>query len=106
VFDDMDYLRASPDLCRLLAHYALRGTADQEDWQDRLRELDGVESRDLTRLHGELIAFSWVEQNTGVTPLAWPGVVAGCYRITAAGQRALKLARSARPWDEEEAEAA
>jgi hypothetical protein len=106
MFDDLEHLRGSVDLCRLLAHYAQLGGTDCEVWQDRLMRLDGVEPRGLAQLHGELIAFGWVEQNTGVTVRSRPGVVAACYRITAAGQRALKRVRSGRPLDEEEAEAA
>ena len=47
-----------------------------------------------------VIAYGWIEQNTGVTPLAKPGVVASCYRITPAGLRALRLARCAADTDE------
>jgi hypothetical protein len=105
MFDELEHLCESPDLCRLLAHYAMRGAVAGEVWQDRLMHLDGVEPKGLTQLHGELIAFGWVEQNTGATAGSGPGVVAGCYRITAAGQRALQRARSGRRV-EEEAEAA
>jgi hypothetical protein len=106
MFDEMEQLNGSAELRRLLAHYAQLGAADREAWQDRLMEMDGVAPKDLVRLHGELIAFGWVEQNTGMTPGRKPGVVAGCYRITAAGQKALKRALSGRPVYEEEAEAA
>jgi hypothetical protein len=50
-----------------------------------------------------LIAFGWVEQNTGNTTPLKPGTVAACYRVTAAGLRCLKRARSAGPLDEGEA---
>ncbi len=36
----------------------------------------------MTKLHGELIAFGWVEQNTGNVPT--------CYRITSSALRALR----------------
>jgi hypothetical protein len=44
----------------------------------------------MTRLHGELIAHGWVEQNTGLTPLLRKGEAPACYRVTTAGLRALK----------------
>ena len=51
--------------------------------------------RELVKWHGELIAYGWVEQNTGVVPGVKVGAVLGCYRITPAGVRALKQAREA-----------
>lgn len=53
-------------------------------------ELEGVDAGELTSLHGELIAHELIEQNTGSTLVRGPGVVASCYRITAAGLRMLK----------------
>jgi hypothetical protein len=104
VFDDVERLRDNHPLLDLLAHYAQAGAADREAWQDRVMEVQGLQPKDLARLHGELIAWGWVEQNTGVTPVLKPGVAACCYRVTGAGQRALQQAlRQAR---EEEAEAA
>ena len=89
--DELDLLAEARDLLRLLAHYAQYGEADREAWQDRLMELEGLSAKDLTRLHGELMAQGWIEQNTGVTPFVRPGVVAGCYRITAAGLRLVRV---------------
>jgi hypothetical protein len=90
-------LRQSKTLARLLTHYADLGAADREAWQDRLMDLEGAEPRDLVRLHGQLIASGWIEQNTGVTSVLKPGVVAACYRVTAAGLRALRQARDGDP---------
>lgn len=106
MFDDLDRLRAHEPLYRLLDYYAQRGQADREAWQDRLMQLDGTEPRDLVRLHGELLACGWVEQNTGHTPASQPGAVTGCYRATAAGLRALKQAHLRRDEAESIAEAA
>jgi len=77
----------------LLTHYASLGEGNQEAWHDRLMHLEGVESPQMARLHGELIAFAWVEQNTGQVP--------ACYRITLAGWRAVKQAQ----WQGKEEEA-
>jgi hypothetical protein len=93
MLDELQRLREVPDLLRLLAHYARAGTADREAWQDRLMELEGESPAALVKLHGDLIAFGWVEQNTGIVPLIRPGAVAGCYRITPSGLRACEQAK-------------
>jgi len=105
MFDELQLLRDSEPLSRLLNHYAQLGATDRDVWQDRLMSLEGVDAKELTKLHGELLAFAWIEQNTGATPRANPGVLAGCYRITPAGQRALKRAQT-EPDSEEETLAA
>lgn len=79
MFDEMDRLRDSAPLRELLGHYASLAAPDRQAWQDRHSSGD---RREVTRLHGELIAFGWVEQNTGFMP--------GGYRVTSAGLRALK----------------
>ncbi len=104
MFDELDHLREDARLAGLLTHYAECGAADREAWQDRLMTLDGVPADTLVKLHGALIAFDWLEQNTGATPDARPGAVPQCYRITPAGQRALRKARL--PVEEDLAEAA
>jgi hypothetical protein len=96
--DDLDRLRNSAALRSLLEHYAV--ATDPEAWQDRLMEQDGLSPRELVALHGELIAQQWLEQNTGVIAMVKPGRVAGCYRATRAGRRALIAA--ARPRDDDE----
>jgi hypothetical protein len=105
MFDEVDALRDSPELQRLLDHYVGACAADREAWQDRLMELEGVEVRELVRLHGLLIAFGWLEQNTGNVPVVRAGAVPGCYRVTAAGVRTARLVRGGVP-DEDEAPAA
>src|SRR4051794_7397053 len=74
LFNEREQLRTAPRLQQLLAHYAEAGAVDREVWQDRVMALDGVAPRDLSRLHGELIAYGWVEQNTGATPVLKAGV--------------------------------
>jgi hypothetical protein len=103
MFDELERLRGSPELQRLLGHYAGACGPDPEAWQDRLMELDEVEPRQLVELHGLLIAFGWLEQNTGHGPVPRPGTVPGSYRITAAGRRAGKLARGTEPVEADEA---
>jgi hypothetical protein len=95
--DGWSSLRENEALARLLTHYAELGAADREAWQDRRMGREGVEPRELVRLHGQLLARGWLEQNTGATAVLKPGVVAACYRITAAGLRALRQARDGDP---------
>jgi hypothetical protein len=85
--DELAALTASEPLLNLLAHYAERSASDRQAWHDRLMRLDRCDLRDLSKLHGKLIAFGWLEQNTGVLP--------SCYRATRAGIKALDEARVA-----------
>ena len=102
MFDEFERLCRTKPLLALLAHYAEPGAKDREAWQDRVMDLDGVAARELSRLHGELIAYGWVEQNTGTTPVLKPGVAACCYRVTSAGLKTFKLARKQAPEELEE----
>jgi hypothetical protein len=95
MFDELQMLRDSDGLRRLLAHYATLGDTNREIWQDRVMQMEGLDAKELTGLHGQLMAFAWIELNTGMTPTSRPGVVAGWYRITGPGQRALKRAQMA-----------
>jgi hypothetical protein len=104
MFDELGHLREDTYLEALLAQYAERGAADREAWQDRVMELDGVTADGLVKLHGALLAYDWIEQNTGVTPILPSVAVPQCYRTTTVGRRALRLARLRR--EDEEAEAA
>ena len=99
--DGWPRLREGEALARLLTHYADLGAADQEAWQDRRMALEGAEPRDLVRLHGQLLARGWLEQNTGATRVLRPGAVAACYRVTAAGLRALRQARDGDPGEDD-----
>ena len=78
----------------MLRHYAAAAAPDRQAWQDRLAELASVTQRDVVRLHGELLAYGWLEQNTGQTPVLRAGSAPACYRITPAGLRALKSLES------------
>ena len=89
MFNGLDLLRDSPQLFRLLERYAKLGASDAEVWQDRLMQMEGLNPKDLVKLHGLLIAFGWVEQNTGHVPTLQAGMVPACYRATALGRRAL-----------------
>ncbi len=94
MFDEMERLRTAEELCGLLRHYADLGASDRQAWQDRLGEWPGMTNREMARLHGELLAYGWIEQNTGQTPVLLAGKAPACYRITTTGMRALKLLRA------------
>ena len=51
--------------------------------------MEGVEPKQLSALHGELIAFDWIEQNTGQAFSRQDGTLSACYRITLHGLREL-----------------
>jgi hypothetical protein len=95
MYDELDLLLEDETLQALLRHYGNLGKADRQIWQDRLMELEGVAGRELAARHGELLAYGWLEQNTGLTPGAKPGAALACYRISPAGVRALKEVRNA-----------
>ncbi len=78
-------LRENAQLLALLSHYAQLVAEDRTLWQDRLMEMEGADSKLLTALHGELIAFDWIEQNTGHALGKPDGTVSCCYRVTQNG---------------------
>src|SRR4051812_7645389 len=94
MFNEMERLRDVSELFSLMTHYADLAAPDRQGWHDRRMQLDGCDGRRLSRLHGELIAYGWLEQNTGVVAAARPGEAPGCYRATPAGLRAVKQARA------------
>ena len=102
MFDELQMLRDDPALCQLLDHYAQLATSDRTLWHDRLMDLNGMTGSDLIRLHGALIAWGWLEQNTGNTSVLKPGGIASCYRITSQGCRALASTRQNQEADGEQ----
>lgn len=100
MFDELERLRKSKGLVQLLTHYTALGETDRKQWQDRVMAMDPADAGKLVKWHGELLAFGWIEQNTGLTPVLKPGCAAACYRVTSAGRRALRDAEN--PWDLDE----
>lgn len=87
MFDESQRLRENPHLLLLLSNYAQQGAEDRATWRNRLMQMEGVEPKQLSALHGELMAFDWIEQNTGQASSMKDGVIANCYRITLNGLR-------------------
>lgn len=92
--DELDLPVTDAPLSQLLAHYAPATVEDRDRWRDRLMQWPDASERDLTRWHGALVAADWLEQNTGQTPKPTAGQVAGCYRLTRLGRRALRILNS------------
>ncbi|QJW95393.1 hypothetical protein FTUN_2942 [Frigoriglobus tundricola] len=90
MFDFSVRLREDAHLLSLLSHYARLGSEDRTVWQDRLMQMDGAAPERLTVLHGELIAFDAIEQNTGGARLLPDGTLSMCYRITRHGLGAFR----------------
>ncbi len=84
MFEETDPL-ADTLLVQLLECYGEPALVERETWRERVGDLQGATARELSRLHGELIAQGWIEQNTGVTP--------ACYRVTVQGLRAYRKVR-------------
>jgi hypothetical protein len=87
MFDETVRLHENPHLLALLTNYAQQGVEDRTTWRDRVMEMEGVDSKQLTALHGELMACDWIEQNTGQARLLPNGILSACYRITLNGLR-------------------
>jgi len=98
MLDEVDRLRKNHHLLELLNHYAHLGAEHREAWQGRLIQIEGLDPAEISKLHGELIAFGWAEQNTGQVP--------SCYRITLAGLRAVRQAKAQENEDDDLQEAA
>jgi hypothetical protein len=99
--DDVELLVENEDLLTLLTHYAT-ATGDREAWLDRVMTLDDAKPEELVRMHGLLIAGDLLEQNTGATPVLRRDGVPCCYRVTTAGQRALRRVQEWQESGEEE----
>lgn len=83
MIDEMDLLRNSQELQQLLTHYSESRDEDgKPHWQNRLMQIEGVDDDELVKLHGKLLAFSWINQDTGG--------LACTYRVTPSGLRAIK----------------
>jgi hypothetical protein len=78
-------------LKQLLIQYFKELPEERQQWQPRVMEIPGLEQKELTYLHGMLIAHGWIEQNSGYADqLESVDKVAGCYRITSLGTREVR----------------
>ncbi|HTK75582.1 MAG TPA: hypothetical protein VL371_10015 [Gemmataceae bacterium] len=99
--DGLELLGRDEQLYQLLSHYHAAAGDDRERWLDRVTDWRDGRPEDVTRWHGRLLASAWLEQNTGHTPPPTNGRIGECYRVTAAGRKALKCARERNEDDEE-----
>ena len=93
MIDGLQQLVRDEQLYQLLSHYHAAAGDDRERWLDRVAEWSGGRQEEVTRWHGRLIASAWLEQNTGHAPPPIDGRVGQCYRLTAAGRKALRHVR-------------
>jgi hypothetical protein len=93
MFDFSVRLRENARLLALLTHYAQLASEDRTIWLTRLMQMDGIDSKELTSLHGELIALNGIEPNAGVAKAAEDGMFSACYRITLEGLRQYRRIR-------------
>lgn len=71
----------------LLMRYHRPTPDERAGWLARVMEMDGVNSQELTKLHGELLAQGWIEQNTEASLLPKDAFLESSYRITSSGVR-------------------
>jgi hypothetical protein len=90
MFDFSLSLRENAHLLALLSYYAQVGSDGQSTWLARRMQMDGIDSKQLTSLHGDLIAFNGIEPNTGQAIAFQDGTHSACYRITLNGLRAYR----------------
>ena len=95
MLDEMQHLRNQPALYQLLEYYVGGNETDREVWLDRLMHVNGIDARTLVEMHGQLLAFGFLEQNTGVVMALLRGACPQCYRSTPVGRRAFDASRSA-----------
>jgi hypothetical protein len=88
--EEIEQIPEDSVLVLLLELYANAGLANPDVWQLRIMTLDGADDRRLSRLHGRLIAAGWLEFN--IAAATAKSETMRCYRITAAGRRALRRA--------------
>ena len=93
MLDDLERLRTSEPLLQLLTHYCRLADPNRESWQDRLMSLEAVDARELTKLHGLLLAMEWIELKVGHFSPGSNHPVPACYRVTNAGLRTLRQVR-------------
>lgn len=86
----MDRLRESEELYALLGHYVEATGEDHESWLDRAMAWPEVTEKALTQLHGELIAYGWIEMNLDTTTPRKAETIASCYRVTREGVKAYR----------------
>ncbi len=79
------------NLKHLLFQYFKELPEERQQWQPRVMEVSGVEQKELTYLHGMLIAHGWIEQNSAYADqLESAEKYLGCYRITSLGTREVR----------------
>jgi hypothetical protein len=82
MFDEWTSARLRKEHFVLLTLYGAHGKAEREKWLDRVMAMEGLTAKEITRTHGDLLAFGWLEQNIGETRKIE-------YRLTSSGWKAV-----------------
>ena len=92
MFNELETNRIPMDnLKQLLIKYFKELPEERQQWQPRVMEVSGVEHKELTYLHGMLIAHGWIEQNSSyMDQIEDAEKLTGCYRITSLGTREVR----------------
>lgn len=91
MLDALAVLRANDHLRRLLLEYRLLREYEPETlWHDRIMALADLAPKELSRLHGLLLANGWLDIRVMPEAFEQPGRIAQCYRITREGLLALR----------------
>lgn len=94
--DDGQCAQLDPRLRELLDTYARSQDREPDTtWHDRVMELPGLSSDELSRLHGTLIARGWVDVRVGPDILDGAGRLQSCYRLLPAGREAIRSVQGA-----------
>lgn len=96
MFDPLARLVQDEQLFQLLRQYVQASEPDREVWHDRPVALDKSPSDGLSRAHGDLLAFGWIEINIDGAQRFVDGKVTACYRVTSAGRQVLGQAADLR----------
>lgn len=87
----IDTLRDNEPLLALLTAYAeLKARQPDRDWHDRQGQFRDLPARELSRLHGMLLANGWIESRVHADAFHPAGRVADVYRVTHDGIRTLR----------------
>ena len=88
--EEADLLQREPVLRILLQAYRdQHRRRPDDDWHDRVMQVQDVAPQRLCELHGLALAVGWIDTRVKAAAFEQPGRIRDCYRISPAGRRAL-----------------
>lgn len=86
----IEILCENPSLHELLLSYRQQRKQRRDaEWDDRIMRFDDLSDKELSKLHGTLLALGWLETRVCREAFDVPGQLTACYRVTHEGIRAL-----------------